>query len=208
MSLANRRDWLASGRDAGRRARTPRERLQERMLPNLLVVTHEGRRVRFYDDLIKDKIVFLNMMYARCDGICMPTTLNLVKTQKLIRERYGARLGRDIMMYSLTLKPEQDSPEVLRDYARRHGVGPGWLFLTGTPDDMERLRRSLGFVDLDPEVDRRKISHTGNVRYGNEARTIWAACPGQSKPSAIADVISWVDWPQTGAAAPAKGEAK
>lgn len=205
MSSANRRDWLASGRDAGGRALTPRERLQEKLFPNVPIVTHEGRRVRFYDDLIKDRIVFINMMYARCDGICMPTTLNLVKAQKIIRERYGARLGRDIMMYSLTLKPEQDSPEVLKDYARRHGVGPGWLFLTGTPADLERLRRSLGFVDLDPEADRRKISHTGNVRYGNEPRTIWAACPGQSKPSAIADVISWVDWPQNG---PAKGEAK
>lgn len=208
MSLANRRDWLSSGLEAGHRALTARERLRDRMFPNLPLVTHEGREVRFYDDLIKDKIVLLNMMYARCDGICMPTTLNLVKVQHILRERYGDRFGREIVMYSLTLKPWEDSPAALNSYVKRHGVGPGWTFLTGKPDDLERLRRSLGYVDLDPELDRRRISHTGNVRYGNEARTIWAACPGRSKPSAVADAISWVDWPKNGPAASAKGEGK
>jgi protein SCO1/2 len=148
------------------------------------------------------------MMYARCDGICMPTTMNLVKAQRLLRAHYGERLGRDIMMYSITLRPEQDSPEVLKKYAVSHGVGPGWTFLTGRPDDIEKLRQSLGFVDLDPEVDRKRQSHTGTLRYGNEARTLWAACPGLSKPAAIAEALSWVDWPKTAPAAAAKGEQK
>jgi len=187
---------------------SPRERIQQRHFPNLPVVTHDGRKVLFYDDLIKDKIVMLNMMYARCDGICMPTTMNLVKVQRMLRERYGARVGRDIVMYSLTLKPEQDSPAVLKKYADAHGVGPGWWFLTGRPADMEQLRRSLGFVDLDPKRDRDKSSHTGNLRYGNEARTIWAACPGLSKAAAIAETVSWVDWPQNAAAPQVKGESK
>ncbi len=218
MPSFTRRNWLtASGAalgghpaaDTGSPNSRARQRVQKRLFPNVPVVTHEGRKVLFYDDLIKDKIVLLNMMYAKCDGICMPTTMNLVKVQRLLRERYGARFGREIVMYSLTLKPEQDSPEVLRKYAAAHGVGPGWLFLTGRPDDMEQLRRRLGYVDLDPQIDKTKLSHTGNVRYGNEARTIWSACPGLSKPSAIADVISWVDWPSGGApAATAKGAQK
>lgn len=224
MSTMNRRDWLAASGaallagglaaranardDSGPRPSSPRERLQRRYFPNLPLVTHEGREVRFYDDLIKDKIVTINMMYARCDGICMPTTMNLVKVQRMLRERYADRLGRDIFMYSLTLKPEQDSAEALRKYAASHGVGPGWLFLTGTPEDLERLRRSLGFVDLDPEADKDKSNHTGSLRYGNEARTLWAACPGLSKPAAIAEAISWVDWPQNGPAAGGKGEAR
>jgi protein SCO1/2 len=199
---------LASDGDSGARPNSARARIQRNHFPNVPVVTHEGRKVRFYDDLIKDKIAMINMMYARCDGICMPTTMNLVKVQRLLRERYGERLGRDIVMYSITLKPEQDSPAVLKKYAVAHGVGPGWLFLTGKPDDIEQLRRGLGFVDLDPEIDRKKTSHTGNLRYGNEARTLWAACPGLSKPTAIAEAISWVDWPKNGLATAGKGEQK
>jgi protein SCO1 len=224
MASMNRRNWLtatgaalgagvASARaaveSAGTSAISPaRARIQQRFFPNVPVITHEGKEVLFYDDLIKDKIVLLNMMYAKCDGICMPTTMNLVKVQKLLRERYGARVGREIVMYSLTLKPEQDSPEALRKYAAVHGTGPGWWFLTGKPTDMELLRRRLGYVDLDPEIDKTKLSHTGNVRYGNEARTIWSACPGLSKADAIAEVISWVDWPQAEPATAAKGGQK
>ncbi|MET0646527.1 MAG: SCO family protein [Pyrinomonadaceae bacterium] len=224
MPSMNRRNWLSasgvglraggapaltSAEGAGAHAVSPaRARIQQRFFPNLPLVTHEGKEVLFYDDLIKDKIVLLNMMYAKCDGICMPTTMNLVKVQKLLRERYGARFGREIVMYSLTLKPEQDSPEALKNYAVAHGAGPGWLFLTGRPDDMEQLRRKLGYVDLDPQIDKTKLSHTGNVRYGNEARTIWSACPGLSKPDAIAEVISWVDWPQAAPATAAKGGQK
>jgi len=222
MSHMNRRNWLAASGaalvagglkasaatrcvDEPRQALSPRERIQQRLFPNFELVTHEGKKVLFYDDLIKDKIVLLNMMYARCDGVCMPTTMNLVKVQKLLREQYGARFGREIVMYSLTLKPEQDSPEALRQYAEMHGVEPGWWFLTGRPEELEQLRRKLGYVDLDPQVDRTRLSHTGNVRYGNEARTIWSACPGLSKPSAIVEAISWVDWPQAAPAAAGKG---
>lgn len=224
MPSMNRRNWLtaagaalaaggvsALASDGGGAAReassaSARARLQQRFFPNLPLVTHEGREVRFYDDLIKDKIVLLNMMYAKCDGICMPTTMNLAKVQKLLRAQYGERFGREIVMYSLTLRPEQDSPATLKQYAAAHGAGPGWWFLTGKPGDMEQLRRKLGYVDLDPQVDKTKLSHTGNVRYGNEARTIWSACPGLSKPAAIAEVISWVDWPKNAPATAAKGE--
>lgn len=207
--LAGGASVLASGGGVGARevsSTAARTRVQQRFFPNLPLVTHEGKEVLFYDDLIKDKIVLLNMMYAKCDGICMPTTMNLVKVQKLLREQYGERFGREIVMYSLTLRPEQDSPATLRQYATAHGTGPGWWFLTGKPGDMEQLRRKLGYVDLDPQIDKTRLSHTGNVKYGNEARTIWSACPGLSQPAAIAEVISWVDWPKPVPATAAKGE--
>ena len=34
--------------------------------PNVVLKTHEGRNVRFYDDLLKGKIVLMNFMYASC----------------------------------------------------------------------------------------------------------------------------------------------
>lgn len=181
-----------------------RESIRDRYFPNITLTTHEGKRVRFYDDLIKDKIVLINMMYADCTGVCPGITMNLAKVQKLL----GDRVGRDIFIYSITLKPEHDMPKVLKEYARMHGAGPGWLFLTGKPKDIELLRRKLGFVDPDPKRDRDKSNHIGNIRYGNEARTLWAACPGMMRAESIATSISWVDWPKSGQAAQGKGGRK
>jgi len=165
-----------------------RERIRDRNLPNVALLTHRNRRVRFYDDLVKDKVVVMNLMYAECEVVCPGITMNLGKVQKL----FGRRLGRDIFMYSITLEPEHDTPSVLADYAREHGVGPGWTFLTGAPPDVERLRRSLGFVDPDPVLDKDKANHIGNIRYGNEPLMLWAACPGMADAKWIAESISWV----------------
>jgi protein SCO1/2 len=170
----------------------PRERIRQRYFPNLVLTTHEGKKVRLYDDLIKDKIVIINFMYAKCDGVCLPVTANLVKVQKL----FGDRMGRDIFINSFTLKPEQDTPEALKRYAEMYKVGPGWSFVTGAPADMETVRRRLGFVDPDPVLDADKSNHIGNLSYGNEPLSRWGGAPGTSKPDWIVKMVSWVDWPK------------
>lgn len=183
-----------------------RDRIRERHFPNVSLITHEGRKVRFYDDLVKDKIVVINFMYAKCEGICPGITTNLVKVQRLL----GNRVGRDIFMYSLTLKPEQDKPQDLAEYARMHKVGPGWQYLTGAPADLELLRRKLGFTDPDPVVDADKSNHIGNIRYGNEPQQLWAACPGMSRPEMIVESIGWLEPEEdrAEARAAAKGDSK
>ncbi|HEX4955169.1 MAG TPA: SCO family protein [Thermoanaerobaculia bacterium] len=171
---------------------SPRDRIRDRHFPNVELVTQLGEKVRFYDDLIKDKLVVINFMYATCEGVCPKVMHNLGRVQKLL----GDRVGRDIFLYSITLKPQLDTPEVLATYAEMHGLGPGWLLLTGAPGDVELLRRRLGFVDPDPEVDRDTSNHIGNVRYGNEPLTRWGSCPGMSDPQWIVESILWLDWPQ------------
>jgi protein SCO1/2 len=172
---------------------SPRELIRQRYFPEMSLVTHEGKKVHLYEDLIKDKIVIMNFMYARCQGICSPVTGNLVKVQQFL----GPRVGRDIFMYSFSLKPAEDTPQALQNYAQAHGVGPGWTFLTGNPADLELLRQRMGFTDPDPVRDADRTNHTGMVRYGNEALSLWAAFPGMSKAEAIAKSILWVDWPKT-----------
>ncbi len=166
---------------------TPRERIQKKNLPNVELITHEGKRVKFYDDLVKDKKVVLNFMYAECEGICSPVTANLATVQRGL----GDRVGRDIFFYSITLKPEEDTPEDLKRYAQMHRVGPGWLFLTGRPADIELLRRSLGYVYKDPVEDADKDNHIGMVRYGVEAAMRWGASPGMANPQHVLRTILW-----------------
>ncbi len=169
-----------------------RRRIQEQHLPNLSLVTHEGRRVLFYDDLVKDKVVTLNFFFANCDEICPLVTANLAKVQKLL----GAQVGRDIHMYSFTLKPEEDNVEAIRNYRRKYGVGPGWTFLTAKPADMEKLRRAIGFTYPDPGIDKDKTQHIGNIRYGNEPLMYWAACPGMAHAEFVAETLRWMINPE------------
>ncbi len=168
---------------------SPRETIQARYLPNVVLRTQDNREVRFYDDLIKDKIVTINFIYSTCaDGTCPLITANLVQVQRLL----GARVGRDIFMYSITLDPKHDTPKALKRYAQVYGVGAGWQFLTGKPEDIEFLRRKLRFTDRNPEIDKDPSRHSGNVRYGNEPMMQWGMCQGQAKPDWIAESILWV----------------
>jgi protein SCO1 len=172
---------------------SPRERIQKYGLPNVELVTHTGQVVRFYDDLVKDKKVVIYFLYANCNGICVPVTSRMVKVQRAL----NGRVGRDIFFYSVSLKPEEDTPEVLRRYAEDNEVGPGWLFLTGKPTEIETLRQGLGFIDLDPVKDADKTNHMGMLRYGIEPEMRWGACPGLSPPEHILRSILWdLDPPQ------------
>ena len=154
--------------------------------PNALLQTHDGRQVRFYDDVVKgNKIVVFNMMYTVCANICPPNTANLLQVQTLL----GDRVGRDIFFYSLTLRPDMDSPDALRAYAKLYGVKPGWTFLTGARGDMDAIRRKLGFFDRDPRVDSDLSQHTGMIRIGNEAYDRWSMMPAQLTPRQLANSI-------------------
>ena len=167
---------------------SPRDRIRRRYFPNVELQTQDGKTVRFYDDLIKNKIVTINFFYAKCEGICPTVTANLARVQKI----FGDRVGRELFMNSISLKPEHDTPAVLKEYAEMFKAKPGWTFLTGKPTDIELLRRSLGFTNLNPELDKDKSQHIGNIRYGNEPLMLWAACPGMGSPEFLAKSISWV----------------
>jgi protein SCO1/2 len=165
-----------------------REVMRRRYFPNTELVTSDGEKVRFYDDLLKDKIVILNMMYAKCDGVCPTTISNLKAARKILRRE----INHDIYVYSMTVKPEQDSPAALKAYARMHEVDdPQWLFLTGKPDELDLLRRKLGFADPNPDKDKDKSRHSGMIRYGNEPMAIWGMCQGSAEPEWIAEEIGF-----------------
>jgi protein SCO1/2 len=170
-----------------------RSRIQQQHLPNIPLVTHEGKEVRFYDDLVKGKVVMLNFFYAVCGDVCPAVSANLAEVQK----RLGDHVGRDIFMYSFTLKPEADDVFAIRAYRETYGAGPGWTFLTGKPEDMEKLRRGIGFTDPNPLVDKDTTQHIGNVRYGNEPLMLWAACPGMGTPELLVDSVLWAMRPET-----------
>lgn len=155
-------------------------------IPNLQVVDQYGRSLRFYDDLIRGRAVLLNVFFSSCGDTCPLVTQNLREVQELL----GHRMGRDIFMVSITLQPELETPALLRDYARQWEVRAGWSFVTGRPDDIEELRRRLGFADSDPDFADDRDSHTGMVRYGNDRLDRWTATAGLARPAWIAKAVT------------------
>ena len=153
--------------------------------PNSVVQTHDGRKLRFYDDVVKGKVVAFNMMYTSCTGICPTNTANLMRVQQALADR----LGKDVFMYSLTLRPEVDDPAALKEYVQRYGIPRGWTFLTGRPAEVDLIRRRLGFYNDDPVIDADLQQHTGMLRIGNESLDRWAMCPALGSPKQIARAI-------------------
>ena len=196
---SNRRGWLVLGSAGAAAALLSLRKGDERRteaptapehLPDVPLVTHDGRNVRFYSDLVQGRIVFINMMYSHCTNRCPPMTQNL----KRVHELLGERVGKDIFMYSLSLQPEFDRPQDLRDYMRINDVrAPGWTFLTGAKADVERVRRSLGFANRDPEADADITQHTGMVRIGNEALDRWCMTPALAEPELIVGALMGID---------------
>ena len=110
--------------------------------PNVTLTTQDGDEVRFYDDLIKGKIVAINLIYTTCKYACPLETARLAQVQRLL----GDRMGRDVFFYSITIDPEHDTPAVLKEYAEKFDAGPGWMFLTGKQDDIDLISRKTGPV--------------------------------------------------------------
>jgi len=165
------------------------EVMQKRFFPNVELVTHEGKTVRFYDDLLKGKIVVLNLMYATCTDVCPTVTEHLRAAKKIL----SIVVKQDVFFYSITIKPQDDTPAKLKEYAEMHQTGSNWLFLTGKPEDIELLRYRLGYRDPNPDKDRRdRAAHSGMVRYGNEPLSQWSSVEGGAKPEWIAQEICFV----------------
>jgi protein SCO1 len=158
-------------------------------IPDVALITHEGRRVRFHSDLVRDRVVFVSMMYTQCSERCPPMTQNL----RAVQEALGDRVGRDVFMYSITLLPEFDRPADLKAYRELNGIGPGWTFLTGTKADVERLRVAMGFSDPDPAIDGDIGQHIGMVRVGNDALNRWCMAPLLLQPHRILEALMAVD---------------
>jgi protein SCO1 len=135
-----------------------------RHFPNVTLRTQDDREVRFYDDLVRGKLVLINFIYTNCDGICPGSTANLVALQK----RLGDRLGRDVFIVSVCIDSARDTPDSMKSYAGHFGTGPGWTFVTGTQEDVDLIRRKLGVYDPDDARDRERSQHTGMLTCVND----------------------------------------
>ena len=165
-------------------AQDPREQMRRKHFPNVPLVTHTGKEVLFYNDLLKDKKVAINFMYTVCSNICTPVTQNIREARRLL-----GPLARDIHFYSISLTPLDDDPAALRAYMRLHEIEGNWTFLTGKHANIEQVRRGLGFAAKSADEDRDLSNHSGMLRLGDERMVSWSHASAVTSGKAIARMI-------------------
>ena len=137
----------------------------------------------------------INLIYTSCQDECPLETARLVQVQRLL----GDRVGRDIFFYSISIDPKRDTPEVLKAYAEKFGVGPGWLFLTGKEDDIKVVAKKLGLSRSNDVANR--DGHLAILMLGYEPTGRWMRNSAVDNPRFLATTISnFMGWknPQPG----------
>ena len=151
--------------------------------PNVPLTTQDGKTVRFYDDLLKDKNVAIYLMYTTCKYSCPLETARMAQVQRYL----GDRVGKDLFFYSISIDPQHDTPEAMKAYAQKYHAGPGWLFLTGNGSDIELIGRKLGlYGSLNPRnLDR----HAPSLMIGNVPAGQWMKNSALDNPRFLALTI-------------------
>ncbi|HEX8184880.1 MAG TPA: SCO family protein [Blastocatellia bacterium] len=160
------------------KAKTPAESAAS-YFPNTVLLTQDNKPVRFFDDLLKGKIVLINFMFTTCTGVCPAMTGNMLKVQEYLGERVGAGVN----MISISVDPAVDTPDALKKYSQNYKVKPGWYFLTGKKEDVDLVLRKVGGFVKD------KNDHTSLLIVGNVETGQWMKIFAMARPSEIADVV-------------------
>jgi protein SCO1/2 len=104
-----------------------------------VLTSQDGKPMALAD--LRGKVVAVTFIYTQCPDICPMLTQKMVQVQ----DELGAEFGAKVAFVSISLDPEHDTPEVLKDYAQFWGAKPeGWAFLTGSPEAVRDVTRHYG----------------------------------------------------------------
>ena len=151
----------------------------EKYFSDVELINQDGQKMRFYSDLLKDKVVVINTFFTTCTGVCPPINRNLEKVQ----EALGERLGKDAFIISMSVDPGADTPSRLKEYSRRFHARPGWIFLTGKKENVDWALYKLG------QYVATKDGHTNIVIIGNEPKGLWKKAFGLAKADEVMKIV-------------------
>ncbi|HKV10616.1 MAG TPA: SCO family protein [Thermoanaerobaculia bacterium] len=146
------------------------------------LVNQDGKEMRLYSDLIKDRIVVIDVMFTSCTGACPIMSSTFAKLQ----DRLGDRIGKDVYLISISIDPVNDTPAKLKEYAARFNAKPGWYFVTGPKENVDAALKKLGQY-----VESRE-AHQNLFLIGNDKTGLWKKAFGLAKPEEIFPVVDSV----------------
>jgi len=138
---------------------------------DLPLQTHRGEEVRFYSDVLAGKVVLISGFYTNCTTISPRQNLILSRLQAAL----GDRLGREVVIVSITIDPKRDDVDTVAKYAEVFHPTSGWVFLTGKPENVDWVNYKLGQY-LEYLED-----HKGTYLLGNMSSGLWKKAPGHAQ---------------------------
>lgn len=149
------------------------------VIPDVEVLDQHGNALHFHTDLIKGKTVAINFIFTNCTTICPPLAATFARLQK----EMGDKVGKDVHLISISVDPLTDTPERLKAWGAKFKAGPGWTFVTGEKQEMDKLLNALGAA-----VSKRE-DHTPAMIIGNDSKGVWIRTYGLAKINEIMGVI-------------------
>lgn len=150
-----------------------------RQIPDTTVFDQDGRKLRFYSDLVKGKVVAINFIFTTCTTVCPPLTATFRRLQLELTKR----VDRDVQLISISVDPATDVPERLKTFSAQFHAGPGWTFVTGDSHDIRLLLKALGAGVGD------KNSHSPMVLVGNDSAGYWTRTYGLANVGTLVTII-------------------
>ena len=130
---------LAQSRDAADRISKDPPLPKIARAPEFTLTSQDGTPVRLAD--FRGKVVAVTFIYTLCTDTCPILT----PMMSFVQDRLGPDFGTKIAFVSITVDPERDTPQVLREYAQAFGADlGGWAFLTGAPETIREVTRRYG----------------------------------------------------------------
>ena len=161
---------------------TAEESPAQKYFTDVELLNQDGKKVRFYSDVLKGKTVVVNAFFTTCTSVCPPMNRNMEK----IQEGLGDRIGRDVFLVSMTVDPETDTPARIKDYAQKFHAGPGWIFLTGKKENLDWALYKLG------QYVEQKDDHKTIFIIGNEPTGLWKKAFGMANVAELVQVVESV----------------
>jgi cytochrome oxidase Cu insertion factor (SCO1/SenC/PrrC family) len=109
-------------------------------VPDIEVVNQNGRHVRFNSQVVEGRIAIVTGFFTTCSAMCPITQEKLSQVAKLL----GSRLGKDVVIVSVSVDPQNDTPTRMKEWGEKFHIGPGWTLLSGNPAEVDTLLKSLG----------------------------------------------------------------
>lgn len=142
--------------------------------PEVTVETSDGRTVKFYQDLVQDKVVLIHYMSINNEG-AFPIVGKVLE----IAKRFGAKMGTDVSIISITSDPQHDTPARLRVFAKHMGVPKkGWSFVRMSGESSTLVASRMHGHAHHP-MPKAAIDL---IQYGNEAVGLWGGFPANIEP--------------------------
>lgn len=154
-------------------------------IPDVEVLDQKGRKVRFYSDLIKNKVVVLNFFFTSCTFVCIPQGQSLAKLKAGLAERFG----KEVFFVSVSRDPETDTPQRLKRWGTGFGAGNGWTLVTGEKSVMTKLIADFTGDSLGTQM------HSSILFIGNDRTGVWMETEGLAPADDIMRVVNRVAGP-------------